>query len=70
MNHQADNWEWAQHDVHDALSCKMTDSEQAAFIKSQQEINSRLGMTFDELIASMQSGDMKRQAIKQTEKES
>ncbi|WP_296193744.1 MULTISPECIES: hypothetical protein [unclassified Psychrobacter] len=70
MNHQADNWEWAQHDVHDTLSCKMTDSEQAAFIKSQQEISSRLGMTFDELIASMQSGEMKRQAIKQTEKES
>ena len=43
MNHQADNWKWAQHDVHDTLSCKMIDSEQAAFIKSQQEINSRLG---------------------------
>lgn len=70
MNHQADNWEWAQFDHHDTLSCKMTDSEQAAFIKSQQEINSRLGMTFDELIASMQSGDMKQRVIKQTEKES
>lgn len=44
MNHQADNWKWAQYDVHDTLSCKMIDSEQAAFIKSQQEINSRLMM--------------------------
>ena len=50
MNHQADNWEWAQHDVHDTLSCKMTDSEQVALIKSQQEINSRLGMTFDDVL--------------------
>ena len=54
MNHQADNWEWAQHDVHDTLSCKMTDSEQAAFIKSQQEINSRLGMTFDDVLREME----------------
>ena len=46
MNHQADNWKWAQHDVHDTLSCKMIDSEQAAFIKSQQEINSRLMMIY------------------------
>lgn len=53
MNHQADNWEWAQHDVHDTLSCKMTDSEQAALIKSQQEINSRLGMTFDDVLREM-----------------
>ena len=54
MNHQADNWEWAQHDVQDTLSCKMTDSEQAAFIKSQQEINSRLGMTFDDVPREME----------------
>lgn len=58
MRHQ-----WAQFSHHDTLSCKMADSEQAAFIKSQQEINSRLGMTFDELIASMKSGEMKRQAL-------
>lgn len=70
MNHQQDNWEWAQHDVHDTLSCKMTDSEQVAFIESQRAISSRLGMTFDELIASMQSGEIKQKAIKQTEKES
>lgn len=54
MRHQADNWEWAQHDVHDTLSCKMTDSEKAAFIKSQQEISSRLGMTFDDVLREME----------------
>lgn len=54
MNHQADNWEWAQHDVHDTLSCKMTDSGQASLIKSQQEINSCLGMTFDDVLREME----------------
>lgn len=62
MSYQ-DDWQWSQYDHHEAVEWQLTDIEQAAFIKSQQEINSRLGMTFDELIASMQSGDMKRQAL-------
>ncbi len=40
MNHQQDNWEWAQHDVHDTLSCKMTDSEQTALIKAWKQSGS------------------------------
>lgn len=70
MTHQQDNWEWAQYDHYEALTCQLTDDEQAALISTQKALNSRLDMTFDELIASMQSGDMKQKAIKQTEKES
>ena len=62
MNQQ-DDWQWSQYDHHEALTCQLTDIEQAALISTQQAINSRLDMTFDELIASMQSGEMKQRAL-------
>ena len=58
-----DDWQWSQYDHHEAIEWQLTDIEQAALVRTQQAINSRLDMTFDELIASMQSGDMKRQAL-------
>lgn len=58
-----DDWQWSQYDHHEAIEWQLTDIEQAALVRTQQAINSRLDMTLDELIASMQSGDMKRQAL-------
>ena len=52
MNQQ-DDWQWSQYDHHDAIEWKLTDIEQAALISTQQAINGRLDMTFDELITSM-----------------
>ena len=62
MSYQ-DDWQWSQYDHHEAIEWQLTDIEQAALVRTQQAINSRLDMTLDELIASMQSGDMKRQAL-------
>ena len=58
-----DDWQWSQYDHHEAIDWQLTDIEQAALVRTPQAINSRLDMTLDELIASMQSGDMKRQAL-------
>ena len=62
MNYQ-DDWQWSQYDHHEAIEWQLTDIEQAALVRTQQAINSRLDMTLDELIVSMQSGDMKRQVL-------
>lgn len=58
-----DDWQWSQYDHHEAIEWQLTDIEQAALVRTQQAINSRLDMTLDELIVSMQSGDMKRQVL-------
>ena len=62
MSYQ-DDWQWSQYDHHEAIDWQLTDIEQAALVRTQQAINSRLDMTLDELIVSMQSGDMKRQVL-------
>ena len=58
-----DDWQWSQYDHHEEIEWQLTDIEQAALVRTQQAINSRLDMTLDELIVSMQSGDMKRQVL-------